>query len=78
VRSKGQDSDLRRWGLHYLGMSEAELADKAKLKKNRRRKRIAVVAVARRLAVIMHKILATEVDYDPLYHARMVQAPAAA
>lgn len=53
----GEDSDLRRWGL--------ELAERgAKTGKKR-----AVVAVARRLAVLLHHLWKTGEVYDPLHLA---------
>jgi len=57
----GQDSDLRRWGL--------ELAKRGG--KNARRR--AKVAVARKVAVLMHRLWMTGEDYEPLRQA----APAA-
>lgn len=47
----GQDSDLRRWGLRLAGSSS---------------KKRAIVAVARKLAVIMHRLWVTGEVYEPL------------
>lgn len=58
----GQDSDLRRWGLRY-----AERGGKAAKKR-------AVVAVARRLAVLMHKLWQSGAAYEPLYHSQRSEA----
>lgn len=53
----GRDSDLRRWGLR--------LAERGG--KNARKR--AIVAVARKLAVLMHRLWITGEDYQPLgYH----------
>jgi transposase len=57
----GQDSDLRRWGF-------AHGADGGKNAKKR-----AVVAVARRLAVLLHRLWTTDELYEPLYNARRAQ-----
>jgi transposase len=54
----GPDSDLRRWGLKY-----AEGGGKNAKKR-------AVVGVARRLAVVLHRLWTTGQDYDPLYNAK--------
>ena len=53
----GKDSDLRRWGL--------ELAARG----NKNAKKRAVVAVARRLAVLLHRLWITGEVYEPLRHA---------
>ena len=59
----GADSDLRRWGL--------ELAKRGG--KNARRR--AKVAVARKLAVLMHRLWVTGEEYQPLgYRQRVVAA----
>lgn len=54
----GEDSDLRRWGL-----ARAERGGK-------NGKKCAVVGVARRLAVLMHRLWLTGEVYDPLFLAR--------
>lgn len=54
----GPDCDLRRWG---LAMTERGA---------RNSKKRAVVAVARRLAVLLHRLWLTGEDYDPLFLAR--------
>jgi transposase len=54
LRPKGKDSSLRRWGLHL-----AERGGKAKNK--------TVVAVARKLAVLLHHIWTTQEAYIPFY-----------
>lgn len=58
----GQDSDLRRFGLRL-----AERGGKNGKKK-------AVVAVARKLAVLMHRLWVTEADYEPLRQAQRLAA----
>lgn len=54
----GPDCDLRRWGLAYVGRG------------GKNAKKRAIVAVARRLAVLMHRLWVTGADYDPLYNAK--------
>ena len=55
-----QDSDLRRWGLAMIEKDESP-------KQARKR---AVVAVARRLAVLLHRMWVTGECYEPLRNAR--------
>jgi transposase len=58
----GKDSDLRRWGL--------ELAKRG----GKNAKKRAKVAVARKLAVLMHRLWVTGEVYEPLgYHQRQVE-----
>ena len=54
----GKDSALRRWGFH--------LAERGG--KNARKK--AIVAVARKLAVLLHRLWVTKQPYVPLYEAQ--------
>lgn len=54
----GPDTDLRRWGLR--------LAERGGNKGKKR----AVVAVARKLAVLLHRLWLNGEIYDPLYNAR--------
>jgi transposase len=58
----GQDSDLRRWGL--------KLAERG----GRNAKKRAVVAVARKLAVLLHKLWVSKEIYEPLRNNRQVMA----
>jgi transposase len=60
----GKDSDLRRWGL--------KLAERGG--KNAKRK--AVVAVARKLAVLLHRLWVTGEVYEPLRRANLDAAHA--
>jgi len=53
----GPDCDLRRWGL--------KLAQRGGKNANKR----AVVAVARKLAVLLHHLWVTGEVYDPFYHS---------
>ena len=54
----GPDTDLRRWGL--------ELAKRGAKNKKKR----ALVAVARKLAVLLHRLWVSKEDYDPLRNSR--------
>ena len=58
----GPDTDLRRWGLAICERG------------GRRAKRRAVVAVARRLAVLLHRLWVSGADYDPLRQAHRREA----
>jgi len=54
----GKDSDLRRWGL--------ELAKRG----GRNARKRAKVAVARKLAVLMHRLWVTGEEYQPSGYAK--------
>ncbi len=60
----GQDCDLRRWGM--------KLAERG----GRGAKRKAVLAVARKLAVLMHRLWVTGEVYEPLRLAKLSPQPA--
>ena len=61
----GSDCDLRRWGLK---MSE---------RGGKNAKKRAIVAVARKLAVLLHKLWVSGEAYDPLRNSRQLAAHAA-
>ena len=61
----GPDCDLRRWGLSLMEHG------------GKNAKKRAVVAVARKLAVLMHKLWVTGEVYEPLREANRVKAAAA-
>jgi transposase len=54
----GEDSDLRRWGL--------KLAERG----GKRGKRRAIIAVARKLAVLLHHLWISCEEYEPLHNTR--------
>jgi transposase len=60
----GQDCDLRRWGLAHIVPGK------------RRSKAITVVAVARKLAVLLHHLWLTGAVYDPFFGTKEVQQAA--
>jgi transposase len=57
------DSDLRRWGLAHAGGGRIA-------------KKRAVVGVARRLAVLLHRLWVADLEYEPLHNAGHAQAAA--
>jgi len=65
LRQGAPDSDLREWGLLRLGNG-----GKGKGKVSRRGKKKAVVAVARKLAVLLHRLWVTGAVYDPHYNRK--------
>jgi transposase len=62
----GADSDLRRWGL--------KLAERG----GKNGKKRAVIATARKLAVLLHRLWVSGEAYEPLRHGRAMRLPAAA
>jgi len=62
----GADSDLRRWGLR--------LAERG----GRNAKKRAVIAVARKLAVLLHRLWVSGEVYEPLHNSSPAALPAAA
>src|SRR5271157_200509 len=61
----GQDSDLRRWGL--------KLAERG----GKNAKKRAVVAVARKLSVLLHKLWVSGEVYEPLRNSQKAMRAAA-
>jgi transposase len=61
----GQDSDLRRWGLR--------LAERG----GKNAKKRAIVAVARKLAVLLHKLWVSGEVYEPLRNNQTVESAVA-
>ena len=66
---KGQDSDLRRWGLGLVRGAEK--------KGTKGSRKLAAAAVARKLAVLMHRLWVTGAEYEPLRNSKARQAQAA-
>jgi len=66
LRQGAPDSDLKAWGMAHLENSGK--------KGNKKRKKKAVVAVARKLAVLLHRLWVTGEVYDPLYNRKAVTA----
>lgn len=62
MRRGAADSDLRAWALKKLGVG------------GKKAKRRIVVAVARKLAVLLHRLWVTGEVYDPLYNRKAAEA----
>jgi transposase len=62
------DSELRQWGLKLAGPVDNQG------KHNKRLKRRAIIAVARKLAVLLHHLWSTGEIYEPLPRARQAEA----
>ena len=62
LRKGAPDSDLRTWGLEKMGSG------------GKRAKKRAIVAVARKLAVLLHHLGATGEVYDPQYNRKGAEA----
>ena len=60
----GRDSDLRRWGLKLAGTG-------SKMRKNK-----AIIAVARKLSVLLHRLWLTAEVYEPLRQERLMATAA--
>jgi len=67
--AKGQDSDLRRWGL--------ELVRAVERKGKQGARKLAAAAVARKLAVLLHALWVSGAVYEPLRNRGAQQTPAA-
>jgi len=63
---RGPDTDLRRWGLKLAARG------------GKNAKKRAVVAVARKLAVLLHRIWVSGENYEPLRHSLPVPSPSVA
>ena len=68
ILGRGPDTDLRRWGLHLLAAGQ-------QAGKNQRdaRKR-AAAALARKLAVLLHRLWVNEWEYEPLRNQAVATA----
>jgi transposase len=63
---RGEDSDLKRWGLKLAGRG------------GKNAKKRAIVAVARKLAILLHRLWVTAEVYEPLRNSRAVAGGKAA
>ena len=73
---KGPDCELKRFGQRIAGIDVTRPAAKPD-KQSKKRKKIAVVAVARKLGVLLHRLWVTGEKYDPFYATKKKnQAPA--
>jgi len=62
VSHRGPDTDLKRWGLQLAGKS------------GKNAKKRAIVAVARKLAVLLHRLWVTGEVYEPLRNSQVREA----
>jgi transposase len=69
LRDGAPDSDLRMWGLTKVQAGAGK-------KGSKKRKKKAAVAVARKLAVLLHRLWVTGEVYDPEYNRKAVAAAA--
>jgi len=70
LRRGAPDSDLRSWG---LGLQQGD----GKKSNSKRRKKTATIAVARKLAVLLHRLWVTGEVYDPHYQRKAASQTAA-
>jgi transposase len=71
LRDGAPESDLKAWGLTKVQAGAKTGSGK---KGSKRRKKKAAVAVARKLAVLLHKLWVTGEVYDPQYNRKAVEA----
>jgi transposase len=71
LRDGAPDSDLKVWGLTKVQAGAKTGSGK---KGSKRRKKKAAVAVARKLAVLLHKLWVTGEVYDPQYNRKAAEA----
>jgi transposase len=71
LRDGAPDSDLKAWGLTKVQAGAKTGSGK---KGSKRRKKKAAVAVARKLAVLLHKLWVTGEVYDPQYNRKAIEA----
>lgn len=62
VGYRGADTDLRRWGLKLAARG------------GKRAKKAAIIAVARKLGILLHHLWVTGEVYEPLYNVNLQQA----
>lgn len=66
---RGPDCELKRFGMKIAGMDEIEGTNKRKAP-NKKRMKVAVVAVARKLGVLMHRLWVSGENYHPFYNVK--------
>lgn len=71
LRRNAADSDIRRWGLAMLEQAQSERRKSGRRKGTKKK---VVVAVARKIGVLLHRLWVTGDAYDPLYNARQAKA----
>lgn len=82
LSARGPDTDLKRWGLKLAGAGEQKAGEKPsqakKQKKSKKAKKRAVVAVARKLAILLHSLWVSGEVYEPLRNSQGATAAAVA
>lgn len=66
---RGPDTDLQRWGLKLAGQERQKEQKAKKRQGNKNAKKRALVAVARKVAVLLHHLWVTGEVYEPLRNA---------
>jgi len=66
LKKNAPDTDLKRWG-------QMKVDDQVKRGKKPNKKKV-LVGIARKLAVLMHRLWANGEVYDPLYNAKQQEA----
>ena len=78
MRQGAPDSDLRAWGMGRLQSNgednQGGKKGKNKPKISKTRKKKTIVAIARKLAVLLHRLWVTGEVYDPQYNRKLAQA----
>ncbi len=74
LRRGAPDSDLRRWGLAKI--QAAEKQGRVRKRGGKSLKKRVVVAVARKLAVLLHRLWVNGEVYEPLYNHRQASVAA--
>jgi transposase len=81
LSARAPDTDLKRWGLKLAGEGEKQAGEKAskskKQKKSKKAKKRAVVAVARKLAILLHSLWVTGEVYERLRNSQAATAAVA-
>lgn len=74
LRRGAPDSDLRRWGVAKIEASGIEQKGRRRRRGGKNAKKRAVVAVARKLAVLLHRLWINGEVYEPLYNHKQAAA----
>jgi len=74
LRQGAPDSDLKAWGMARLPNGGKKDGKKGSKKGSKATKKKAVVAIARKLAVLLHRLWVTGEVYDPQYNRKAAQA----
>jgi transposase len=75
VSERGPDTDLKRWGQKLAGR-ESQKAGKKKQQQNKNARKRAVVAVARKLSILLHSLWVSGEVYEAVRNSQGGQAAA--